>query len=162
MRFSKEKIEELKQLVRIELVKNPSASIYTIQEELEKSYNHTFDKNFLAKLKRKVHRERSNLFNENIYSELGQLQNIVRHARQILMEIIFDDEDKHKPSDKIRAFQVVLDAEITLFYAKLNAGIFEKQKKKEKKLTAKERVELDELLEIALKNTRWKSIENKA
>ncbi len=161
MRFSKDKIEEIKQLVRIELVKNPSASIYNIQEELKKSYHHTFDKNFLAGLKRKVHRERSNLFNENIYSELGQLQNIVRHAREVLLGIVFDEDDKHKPSEKIRAVQAIIYTETTLFYAKLNAGIYEKQRKKEKKLTFKERAELDKFIELVLKNSRWKSIENK-
>ena len=150
MRFSKEKIEELKQLVRIELVKNPSASIYTIQEELEKSCKHTFDKNFVAKLKRKVHRERAGLYNKNIYYELAKLEDLIVYSKEVLMKIIFDEEDKYKARDIIKAVRAVMDMEFTLFDAMLNAGIFakneERSKEKRKKLTQKDKELIDEAI----------------
>jgi len=147
MRFSKDKIEELKEKVRVELVKNPNAGIYRIQNALQKAYGHIFDKNFVAKLKRKVHRERAGAWNQNIYTELGQLENIVICARPILADIVFDEDKNHKPSDRIKAFQAIMNMGFILFDAKRNAGIFEKRKEPETKLTPDEVAELNKIIE---------------
>src|SRR3989344_2859315 len=118
MRFSKEKTHELKEKVRFEMVKNPHVSIVDLQQILSDYYGHRFDKNYVNKLK-----------------------NLCNFARYELVGIVFNEEKKYKPSEIIAAFRTIFWAEVTLFEAKLNAGIFQKAKQnqtKEKPLTKEE------------------------
>ena len=125
MRFSKEKINELKAEIRIELVKSPDLSIMEIQEILCDNHSHKFDKNFVGKLKGKIHRERTHRYNSvTVFKELAKLEDLIRYGRQELVEVIFNKDDKYKPKEIINAFRTVIWAENMLLEAKLNAGIF--------------------------------------
>ncbi|OGN03278.1 MAG: hypothetical protein A2655_00410 [Candidatus Yanofskybacteria bacterium RIFCSPHIGHO2_01_FULL_43_42] len=142
MRFSKEKTHELKEKVRFEMVKNPHVSIVDLQQILSDYYGHRFDKNYVNKLKNKVHRERVlRLDFASLNEDLAKLEDLCNFARYELVGIVFNEEKKYKPSEIIAAFRTIFWAEVTLFEAKLNAGIFQKAKQnqtKEKPLTKEE------------------------
>ena len=148
MRFSHEKIKELKNHIRFEMVKDPHVSIIELQTILGDTYHHTFDKNFIGKLKRKVHRERSVRFDfASLNVALAELEDTMNLGRQHLIDILFDETDKFTPAQKIMAFRAVMWAAFTLLDAKLNSGIFNRPiKEKERPLTKEE----DELLRKAL------------
>ena len=134
MKFADEKIYELKEKVRFEMVKNPHISILELQAILSHDYGHRFDKNFIGKLKRKVHRERALRFNSaSLNEELAKLEDLIQEARKPLMDIIFDDEHKYKPREIINAIRTVIWADNMLLESMLNAGVFEKTNKSQKK-----------------------------
>src|SRR3989344_6159471 len=125
MRFAKEKIHELKEKVRFEMVKDPHISIFALQGILRDTYHHNFDKNFIGKLKRKVHRERAVRYNfTSLNEELAKLEDLMNFGRQHLIDVLFDESGKYEPREIINAFRAVMWAAFTLFDAKLNSGIF--------------------------------------
>lgn len=148
MRFSHEKIKELKNHIRFEMVKDPNISIFALQAVLRDTYKHNFDKNFIAKLKRKVHRERAVRYNfASLQEELAKLEDLMNYGRQHLIDILFDESDKYTPVQKIMAFRTVMWAAFTLLDAKLNSGIFNRPtQEKERPLTKEE----DDLMRKAL------------
>jgi len=156
MRFSKDKIHELKEKVRFEMVKNPNISILELQVVLRNDYGHRFDKNFIGKLKRKVHRERTiRLDFASVSEELAKLEDLYIYGKQELMKVIFNDDGKYKPSEIISAFKTVIWAGFTLFDAKLNAGIFDQTKRKqerEKPLTPEEQETVNRAISMVTVN----------
>ena len=134
MRFSHEKIYELKEKVRFEMTKSPHVSIVDLQQILSEYYGHRFDKNFVNRLKNKVHRERVLRLNfASLNENLAEMEDLCNFARYELVGIIFNESKQYKPSEIIAAFRTVFWAEMTLFEAKLNAGIFEKAKQNQMK-----------------------------
>ena len=134
MKFSAEKINELKAEIRTELVKKPDLSIMEIQEILCHNHGHKFDKNFIGKLKGKIHRERAYRYNSvTVFEELAKLEDLVRYGRQELVGVIFNKDDEHRPKEVINAFRTVIWAENMLLEAKLNAGVFDQAKLRQEK-----------------------------
>ncbi|OGN22452.1 MAG: hypothetical protein A2915_00910 [Candidatus Yanofskybacteria bacterium RIFCSPLOWO2_01_FULL_41_34] len=124
---------ELKNHIRFEMVKNPNVSILELQVVLRDTYHHNFDKNFIGKLKRKVHRERAVRYNfSSLNEELAKLEDLMHFGRQQLMDILFDESGKYKPSEIIYAFRAVMWGGFTLLEAKLNSGIFNRPQAPEK------------------------------
>lgn len=147
MRLSKEKNLELLEGVRRQMVRNPDVTIFKLQELLSKQYNHAFDKNFIGKLKNKVHRERTHRVNKTIGYELAHLEDTINVITEILWEII--DSPQTAVREKISAIRELRSARSMLFEAMLNAGVFERQLgnlKIEKKLSPEEEAEMDKLL----------------
>lgn len=158
MRFAKEKLYELRERIRLEMVKDPDISIYQLQDILLPEYGRKFDKNFLAKLKRKVHRERAIRLNYiTINDELAKIQDLIHCARPYLVDIVFNDDGRYKPRDIISAFRAVVWGEITLFDAMMNAGVFDRPQlpEKEKPLTP----EQEELLKKAIDYATYRADE---
>lgn len=127
MRFSKEKIKELKEKVRFEMVRNPNVSILELQDILSQDYGHRFDKDFIGKIKQKIHRERALRYNSvSLKEELAIFEETIMYEKRILGDIIFDEEGKYKPKEIISACREFARCSSLLFEAKMNAGIFNK------------------------------------
>lgn len=149
--FSSEKKLELLEAVRRELVRDPSASIYEIQDALNERYEHVFDKNFVAKLKNKVHRERARRTSNSIEFELARLEDTCIALRQRLWEIV--DDEATPPHVVVSAMREIRSVSHTLLEAMFNAGVFERQLgiiKGEGKLSDEDQV----LLERAMNHVR--------
>ena len=125
MRLSKEKNRELLEVIRREMVKNPAATIFELQEALDKEYNHAFDKNFIGKLKNKIHRERAYRLHNSIVYELALFEDTINELCRILWEI-FDNPNTNN-REKISAIREIWSAKNRFLDAKLNAGIFRQQ-----------------------------------
>lgn len=153
MRFAKEKIHELKEKVRFEMVKNPHISILELQEILGDYYGHRFDKNFIAKLKRKVHRERALRLNfASLNNDVALFEELIRYGRQYLVDIVFNEQGKFTPMQIIAAFREIIKAESTLIEMKLNCGIYQQAKPKqvrEEPLSAEEQEVLRRAIDFA-------------
>lgn len=152
MRFSKEKLYELRERIRLEMVKDPNISIYQLQDILLPEYGRKFDKNFLAKLKRKIHRERAVRFNYvTVNEELAKIEDLIHCARPYLVDIIFNEEGKYNPREIISAFKAVVWGEMMLFDAMLNAGIFDRPQlpEKEKPLTPEQQELIKKAIDYA-------------
>lgn len=123
MRFAKEKTQELKEKIRFEMVKNPNVSILELQVILRDTYSHNFDKNFIGKLKRKVHRERTVRYDfASLNEEIAKLEDLIRYGRKQLINAVFNKESKLR--EITNAFKTIAWGEFTLLDAKLNAGVF--------------------------------------
>jgi|SRR3989344_1557284 len=134
MRFAKEKIHELKEKVRFELTKDPNISIFALQAVLRDTYKHNFDKNFIAKLKRKVHRERALRLNfASLNYDIALFEELIRYGRQFLVDIVFNEQGKYTPMQVIAAFREIIRAEGILIEMKLNCGIYQKAKQNQVK-----------------------------
>lgn len=147
MRLSKERTREIIENVRREMVKNPNVTIFELQDNLGKQYNHIFDKNFLGKLKNKIHRERANRVSKTLNYELACLEDTINEIVKILWEIIDNPDTPNR--EVISAIRQLRSAKSMLLEAMFNAGIFERQLgavKAEKKLSPEEEAEIDKLL----------------
>lgn len=124
MRLSKEKTKELIEAVRRELVKKPDATIFDIQQSLNAQYNHVFDKNFLGKLKNKIHKERYQRYNKMIVQyEIAKFEDTVEVLCSSLWEII--DDEKSTTRERINAIREIRSAKVVLLETMFNSGIFE-------------------------------------
>ncbi|HXK40689.1 MAG: hypothetical protein A3F15_01935 [Candidatus Wildermuthbacteria bacterium RIFCSPHIGHO2_12_FULL_40_12] len=152
MRFAKEKIHELKEKVRFEMVKNPHISILELQGILGYNYGHKFDKNFIGKLKRKVHRERAMRLNfVSLNEDIAVFEDLIRYGRQFLVDIVFNDDGKYTPMQIIAAFRNVIWAESTLIDMKLNCGTYQQvqhKTEKEKPLTPEQQENINRGLDM--------------
>src|SRR3989338_10512418 len=98
------------------MTRNPHVSILELQAIIGDTYHHTFDKNFIGKLKRKVHRERAVRFDfASLNIALAELEDLMNFGRQHLIDILFDETDKFTPAQKIMAFIAVMWEVFTLF-----------------------------------------------
>lgn len=130
MRLSKEKNKEILGNVRREMVKKPDITIFELQDILNQHYHHTFDKNFIGKLKSKIHKERAHRVNQTIGYELALLEDVINEVSKILWDIINSPETSNR--EKISAIRELRSAKSTLLEAMLNSGIFERQFSKPK------------------------------
>lgn len=140
MRLGKEKTKEILGNVRREMVRNPDITIFELQDALNQRYQHTFDKNFIGKLKNKIHRERANRVSRTIGYELACLEDTINENAKILWEVI--DSPKTSNREKMSAMRELRSAKIMLLDAMFNAGIFERQIgkiTKEEKFSAKDK-----------------------
>lgn len=147
MRLSKEKTREIVENVRREMVKNPHITIFELQDILCEKYNHIFDKNFLGKLKNKIHRERANRVNKTLNYELACLEDTINEIAKILWKIIDNPDTSNR--DVISAIRELRSAKSMLLEAMFNAGIFERQLgivKPEKKLSEEEKAKLEKII----------------
>lgn len=148
MRLSNEKSGELLEDVRREMVINPNVTIFEIQERLNEQHNRLFDKNFIAKPKNKVHRERRARVSNSIAYELASLEDTINEPCAILWGIV--DDEKSSASVKIYAIRQILANRSLLFDAMLNAGVFERnlgRETVERKLTPEDNAFIAQALE---------------
>ena len=149
MRLSKEKNRELLEVIRKEMVKNPAVTIFDLQEVLNKEYSHAFDKNFIGKLKNKIHRERAHRINNSIKYELALFEDMVDELCRILWEIV--DNPDTNIRDRIYAIREIWSAKNKLLDATLNAGVFEQDVavKKEAQLTPEDEALIKQAISYA-------------
>ena len=136
MRFSEQKNNELREKVRILMVRNPNVAISELQICLSKDYaGRIFDKNYIAKLKNKIHKEWTVGFRStDLIAELARFEDLVLCARKELIAVVFNDSGEERAKDIVSAFRAVIWAQGLLVASKLNAGIY-KQGPAEKKAT---------------------------
>lgn len=126
MRLSQEKNKEILESVRREMVVNPSVTIFELQDVLNQHYHHAFDKNFIGKLKNKIHRERAYRVNKRTVNyELALLEDTINETSKILWEIVNNPETSSR--EKISAIRELRSAKSAFLEAMLNAGVFEPQ-----------------------------------
>lgn len=147
MRFSKDKSGELLESVRLEMVMNPSVTIFGLQDALREKYQRVFDKNYIAKLKNKIHRERARRVSKSIEYEVASLEDTCKELKRPLWLII---EDEYAPvSTKISAIKAIFAISKLLLDVMLSAGIFKHQAglvKKELHLSEKDKELIDRAL----------------
>lgn len=161
MRLSKEKNKELLEQVRREMVIKPDVTIFELQDILNEHYQHAFDKNFIGKLKNKIHRERANRVNKTIGYELACLEDIINEVSKILWEIIDNSETSN--CEKISAMRELRTARVMLLDAMFNAGIFERQLGKVRnsdKLSPEDEAEIKQALELAFNHDKPKKLDD--
>lgn len=148
MKYSEDKIAEIKERIRLELVKSPAISIVEIQSILSDNCGHIFDKNFIGKLKRKIHQERAYRYNSiDLHRVLAELEDAIKVLSRLLWKIIEDPESSNR--DKISAIREIRSAKTMLLESLFNAGIFER-KMGEMKLKTDLTPEQGQLLEEAV------------
>lgn len=125
MRFSKEKSNELLEEVRLEMVMNPSVTIFGLQDALREKHGRLFDKNYIAKLKNKIHRERANRVNKTIGYEIASYEDTCNELKQPLWEII--DDENSSANDKISAIKAMLAVSNSFLDVMFNAGFMNRQ-----------------------------------
>src|SRR3989338_5464410 len=126
MRLSKEKIKEITEMVRGELVKDPDVTIFEIQRNLNLRYEHIFDKNFIGKLKNKIHKERSYRYNRiTVQYELAKFEDTIQELCNPLWTILENPNASNR--DVISATREIRSAKSVLLETMFNSGIFEMQ-----------------------------------
>ena len=124
MRLSENKTKELIEAVRREIVKNPNATIMEIQQNLGIHYGHIFDKNFIGKLKNKIHKERFQRYNRIVVQyEIAKFEDTVEELCKQLWKII--DSEKSTPRERINAMREVRSAKSALLETMFESGILE-------------------------------------
>ncbi len=132
MRLSKEKTKELIEAIRGEIIKKPDATIFDIQQNLNLKYGHIYDKNFLGKLKNKIHKERSHRYNQiTVRYEIAKLEDTVEELCRELWVII--DDEKSTSREKINAIREIRSSKSMLLETLFNSGIFEANANQPKK-----------------------------
>lgn len=84
-----------------------------------------YDKTFVAKLKRKIDGElKRSIENSLVVEDLKELENIYRSLSLDMYSII---EGGKKDSDKVKAFDSLMDGKKMLIQQKMDAGIFKRK-----------------------------------
>lgn len=116
--YSNETIEKIKLEIRRLMVREPGVSARRIAKVLG------YDKNYIAKLKRKIDREnKMDIERALVEDDIAELQNMYRAMAIDLYQII---TGSGKEMDKINAFKGLFDAKIKLIGQKMDAGIFKR------------------------------------
>jgi len=154
MRVSKDRMNELLGVVRQQLVMNPNATIFEIQRAMELEYNRAFDKNFIARLKNKIHRERAVRVHKSIEYELSCFEDLCNELCYSLWKIIDDEKTSHR--DAIFATKVAFSIKFSLLEAKMNAGVFQKPTigPREDRLSPEEEEKIKNAINFALNPDR--------
>jgi hypothetical protein len=144
MRLSKEKTKELIEAVRREIVRNPNTTIQEIQQNLNIHYGHIFDKNFVGKLKNKIHRERFCRYNIiTVKHEIAKFEDTIEELCNLLWKIIDDEQSTRR--ERINAIREIRSAKSVLLETMFDSGVFEVNEKIQK---ADEPLSLEELEKI--------------
>lgn len=126
MKFSKEKIEQIKSEVRSYLARNPKASCRTIAQALG------YDFKFINWLKNEVHKELANsILHENLQEEIGKFELLIEETGEHLWEIITDTTAEKK--EKVNAIKTLIGNYSLLLEKKIASGFFSQKPKEEKK-----------------------------
>lgn len=114
--FSQTTIEKIKLEVRRLMVREPGISGRRIAELLG------YDRDFICKLKKKIDRElKMNLERSLIEDELSEFENIYKAMAIDMYAIITSNS---KDSDKIKAFEALMNGKERLIQQKMDAGYF--------------------------------------
>lgn len=115
---SNETIEKIMLDVRRLMVREPKISARRVAHLLG------YDKNYIAKLKRKIDREnKMDIQRALVEDDIAELQNMYRAMAIDMYQIIVGSG---KEMDKINAFKNLFDAKIKLIGQKMDAGIFKR------------------------------------
>ena len=125
MRFGNDKTNELLENVRREMVMNPSITIFEIQDALQEKYRRVFDKNFIARLKNKIHRERTGRVHNTIGYEIAMFEDTCIELKRPLWEII--DDEGSSTHDKISAIRGIRTISNDFLDVMFNAGFLTQQ-----------------------------------
>jgi len=121
MRLSEEQIGELTEAVRLEMITRPGITILEIKSRLYQKLGHSYDKNFICKLKNKIHRERITQLDRTTLSiELAKLQDAINLISDRCWEII--NNRKCSIRTKIKVIRELSNAQNVWINAYLNSG----------------------------------------
>lgn len=125
MRLSENKTKELIEAVRREIVKNPNTTIQEIQQNLSVHYGHVFDKNFIGKLKNKIHKERFQRYDRVVVQyEIAKFEDTIEELCNLLWKIVDDKESTQR--EIINAIREIRSAKSNLLEIKFESGILER------------------------------------
>jgi len=126
MKFSKEKIDEIKSQIRLCLAKNPKASCREIADIL--GYNFKF----INWVKNEVHKELSEgIAQQSIQEEIGRFELLVQETGKHLWEVIANPISE--VSEKINAIKSLIANHALLLDKKINSGLINRQPVPEQK-----------------------------
>lgn len=159
MRWTPEYREELKQKIRLILMRKPNISKYELAKVL------SIDKDVALRLKKEVRRENlAKADNQRIMEEMGKLENEYNELAFECWKIIDREVKviKNKKGKEIRvtipireklaAIKALIDNRETLFNIKLDSGVFQRklgELKPKKRLSNEEKKLLSKALEYA-------------
>lgn len=126
MRYSDEKNKEILTAVRQEMVSHPNASIFDIQEALAQKFKHTFDKDYVNKLKNKVHGERERFGRIHINESLAEMRDLRDELSARLWETV--NSQSASEAGKIKAIQTLWKVSNDFHESLANAGILGKDR----------------------------------
>ena len=131
--------EKIKRTIRDAIVIDPLISVAKLQDVLfDKGYrtsnNTPLNKDYIAKLRGKLHRQAiENVDRQKVSERIAELKERYRLVFERLVRIAFHSEDMKKegiapPSfrDQISALKEITRLDVSLFGAELDAGIFER------------------------------------
>lgn len=121
MKFSKEKTDEIKSQVRLQLAINPRASCRDIGGVL--GHNHKF----INLLKNEIHKELAeNISQQSLQQEVGKFELAVEETGKILWEIM--NNPKSENGEKINAVKCLISNYSFLLEKKTASGLLAKDK----------------------------------
>jgi hypothetical protein len=125
--------EKLRRAIRDARAKDPLISIVALQETLERQFNRTFTREYLAKLSDKVARQTLvEIDRAKIEERMNFTRENYRMVREKLMEIMYWDKDAHpgeRPPQKrdiVEAAKSVAMLDLALLKAELETGMYKK------------------------------------
>ncbi len=129
--------EKIKRAIRDAIVIDPLISLVKLQDALyDKGYrtanNTPLDKDYLAKLRRKIHRHAVESVNrQEVSSRIAEMKERYRLIYEQLIRIAYYSDDLRKegippPSirDRMQALKEIVRLDVALFGAEMDAGIF--------------------------------------
>lgn len=119
MKFSKERIEEIKNEIKEKMIKNPNLSGLKIAKEMD------LDKDAVNRYIRQIRKEATEKINKSIIEdEIGKLED---EFNQVIFELweIVKGPANHK--EKIAAINQIINSKKVLFNIKFDAGVFNRK-----------------------------------
>lgn len=125
--YSEEKQREHMERVREVLALNPRMGKLAIRNFLMKQKNPiVLDAGYILKLKRKIERERIHRFdNAKVEKRISEMEDKIQSVIARMFSILANPMTDARA--KVAAGKVIVDSEIKLFQAQLDAGIFERK-----------------------------------
>jgi hypothetical protein len=142
MRLSKEKIEQIKNEIKMCLVRNPKVSSREIAKILG------YDFKFINRLKNEVHQEiAESISHQTLQEEIGKFEVIIEDLAMELWSIIVDSQATN--TEKINAIKTLVSNYSLLFDKKFTAGLLTYKPAEEKKHTPEEiKAKIKKIVEI--------------
>jgi hypothetical protein len=130
-------VPEIEQKIRREIrdarAKDPLVTIVALQEQLEKKFDRTFSRKYLAKLSHKVARQTLiEIDRAKIEQRMNFTRENYRMVREKLMEIMYWDKDVHpgerppQKRDVVQAAKAVAMLDLALLKAEIETGMYKK------------------------------------
>ena len=136
MLFRSNKTLEIKEKVKNYLIKNPIAST------LEVAKNLGYDKDFIYKLKEKIHHEASiKIYSHTLKSSLAELEDLTSEVSRILWNIVENKNSKNR--DVILSCKTIFEFRSLILDHRIKYNLFAEEKSNDK-----EKINVPELAKI--------------
>jgi hypothetical protein len=126
--------QEIRRAVRDERAKDPIIPITKLQENLERHFNRTFARGYLAKISEKVRRETLiEIARAKIEERMAFTRENYRMMREELLKVVYwtrDDATLNGPRplarDQVEAAKTVVMLDLALLKAEIECGLYKK------------------------------------